>query len=187
MAAGDTTLFAIDKLTCPYTEVKWYVNDSLQISAAADSFVFVASDTGISEVRVAILDTTPMLRRDPPPLLASGSQHTWTVTVDVWAGLIADQIDTSFDMIVSRVAPTPFSASVRIAFWLFGDEAVCADIYDIKGKLVAPVLKKMLGKGHHVLTWKARDSHGNAVPPGIYFCRLQAGATVSTSKVVLVR
>jgi len=51
---------------------------------------------------------------------------------------------------------------------------VSADIYDINGRLVAPVLKKELGKGHHVLTWKARDSHGNAVPPGIYFCRMEA-------------
>jgi flagellar hook assembly protein FlgD len=39
----------------------------------------------------------------------------------------------------------------------------------------------------HQVTWDGRNSRGEQVATGVYFCRMQAGSFVQTRKMVLLK
>ncbi|MFN8176403.1 MAG: carboxypeptidase regulatory-like domain-containing protein [bacterium] len=61
-------------------------------------------------------------------------------------------------------------------------------VYDVGGRRVAVVVdQEASDPGLRRLTWAGTDGGGGAVPAGVYFVRISAGAWVGTRKVVLVR
>jgi flagellar hook assembly protein FlgD len=60
-------------------------------------------------------------------------------------------------------------------------------IHDLAGRLVrsfdlAPQVSEALS-----LDWDGKDESGRLLPTGIYVCRLEAGGSVSSAHIVLVR
>lgn len=88
---------------------------------------------------------------------------------------------------LAQNAPNPFNPSTRIAFDLPSEQAVRLSIYAPDGRLVRELLNETRRPGRHEVTWEGRDDAGRPLASGTYVSRLQAGATVATRKLSLVR
>ncbi len=55
-------------------------------------------------------------------------------------------------------------------------------VFDVSGREVARLVEDFQIAGQHSTTWDA-----SAYPTGLYFCRLQAGAKASVSKLMLLK
>jgi len=84
-------------------------------------------------------------------------------------------------------APNPFSESTRITFSLATPGEVSLLIYDVSGKKVRTLLRGPRDAAKHELSWDGRDDRGNGVGSGVYVCKLTAGGSTKTKKMVLLR
>lgn len=78
--------------------------------------------------------------------------------------------------------PNPFNPSTVIRYELGTAGLVNLTIYDLSGKKVAELVAGIREAGTHEVTF-----NGSNLPSGIYFCRLQAGATTNVQKMVLMK
>jgi hypothetical protein len=83
--------------------------------------------------------------------------------------------------------PNPFNESTEIRFHLGGAGSTTIQIYNINGQLVRVLLNEPLEAGDHRLSWNGQDEGNQAVASGIYFCRLEHGGEVLTTKMMLVK
>jgi hypothetical protein len=79
-----------------------------------------------------------------------------------------------------RVTRNPTAGSVRFACSVVGSARL--RVYDVNGRLV---WSRMLGSHVQEAVWDRIDTHGRAVPSGVYVARLESAAGHSTTKVVL--
>jgi hypothetical protein len=84
--------------------------------------------------------------------------------------------------------PNPFfSASTTkpittIEFTLSNPSAATLKVYDMLGAEVTTLMRSELPAGRHTVQWNAEG-----MPNGVYFYRLQAGGSVQTKKLVVVK
>jgi aryl-phospho-beta-D-glucosidase BglC (GH1 family) len=83
--------------------------------------------------------------------------------------------------------PNPFSKSTKISFELPGTTEVELAIFDIMGRRVRTLGKKMYDAGTHSIIWHGEDETGNPVSSGIYFFYMKANQQVFTQKVLLLK
>ncbi|UCH09911.1 MAG: T9SS type A sorting domain-containing protein [Fidelibacterota bacterium] len=83
--------------------------------------------------------------------------------------------------------PNPFNPSTRIAYSIRKSLPVTLDIYDIVGRKVCTLVNEVQHPDSYSITWDGRDDHGNLLAGGVYFYRLQAGTSVETRKMVLLK
>jgi hypothetical protein len=90
------------------------------------------------------------------------------------------------------VAPNPTRAAgggdrtVSLSFELPEAGEIELAIYDMSGRRVATPARRTFGAGAHRSTWDGRDESGTAVPPGVYFARLNHANGATTSRIVAV-
>ncbi|MCD5383574.1 T9SS type A sorting domain-containing protein, partial [candidate division WOR-3 bacterium] len=66
--------------------------------------------------------------------------------------------------------------------------ATSLSIYDLAGRLVRTLVDMPHSPGIYSVEWDGKDSEGNKVKSGIYFCRLEVGGrTVASMKMVKIR
>jgi len=86
-----------------------------------------------------------------------------------------------------RPGPNPASSRTRLEFDVPRPGAdVRIRVYDVQGRLVRTVTDSHYPPGYYSETWDLRNAAGTRVAPGIYFCRMEAGAFKETKKIVLV-
>ena len=88
--------------------------------------------------------------------------------------------------------PNPFNPETWIPFQLSKAVGVVVNIYDIKGQLVRKIELGQTPAGYYLnkdlaVHWDGRNSLAEKVSSGIYFYQFQAGKTVKTSKMVILR
>ena len=88
--------------------------------------------------------------------------------------------------------PNPFNPETWIPFQLEKETDVCVKIYDIKGQLVKVIKLENKPAGYYLnkeqaLRWNGRNNAGERVSSGIYFYQFQAGKTVKTSKMAILK
>ncbi len=84
--------------------------------------------------------------------------------------------------------PNPFGTRTSIGFDLARRDRVSLGIYDVTGRLVRSLVDGgVLESGTHQLEWNGHDDGGALVSPGLYFCRLDAGAVSETRRIVFAR
>jgi hypothetical protein len=83
--------------------------------------------------------------------------------------------------------PNPFNPLTTIKYDLPVDGRVTLRIYDIRGALVRTLVDTDLPRGSYQATWDGRDASGRGMASGSYFARLEAGGTVETVRMSLVR
>jgi hypothetical protein len=84
-------------------------------------------------------------------------------------------------------SPNPFAGSTEIRFDVPRDAAVSLRIYNIHGQVVATLVDGSVAAGRHTETWDGLDSQGRKVSAGVYFCEMQSGSFVATSKLMISR
>ena len=99
----------------------------------------------------------------------------------------SDPTDHPPGVAVVAAHPNPFNPRTRIHFKVDTPGQVHLAIYDLRGRLVAPLVAAELDPGPHTADWCGVDGCGRGVPSGVYFCRLVSGSATRTMKVVLLR
>lgn len=77
--------------------------------------------------------------------------------------------------------PNPVAETTLIRFTLPADASTTLDLLDVSGRRVERILEGRQIAGFHEVRW----SRGS-LPSGVYFLRLQAGASIETRKLVLI-
>ncbi len=80
------------------------------------------------------------------------------------------------------VTPNPLRDKAKIMFSLTKESRVSIYLYDVTGRRVKLLTDKEYGAGEHYI-----DADFSALPPGVYFVRLNAGEKSLTRKVVLMK
>ena len=78
--------------------------------------------------------------------------------------------------------PNPFNPSTVIRYQLPVNSEVSLKVFDVLGREVANLIDGRMEAGYHQLTFNARD-----LASGMYIYRLQAGSTVITRKLSLIK
>ncbi len=78
--------------------------------------------------------------------------------------------------------PNPFNATTTLSFVLPQRSAVKLTIFDLTGRQVQTATERVMESGTHTISFDAAS-----LPSGLYFARLEAGATQLTQKLMLLR
>lgn len=88
-------------------------------------------------------------------------------------------------LLMSSAQPNPTLGESQVLLRLPSPQSVQLAVFDAAGRRVRQLTAGRLPAGDHTLRWDGRDADGQAVAPGIYFYRLQAGDQGLERKVVI--
>ena len=83
--------------------------------------------------------------------------------------------------VLEQVWPNPFSASTTISFSLAKPQFVRITIFDLSGKIVAPVTDALFGEGYYEVPWSPA-----AQMTGMYLLRMETNSYQKTVKVAII-
>ncbi|MCE5250493.1 Omp28-related outer membrane protein [bacterium] len=92
------------------------------------------------------------------------------------------EIDERIAFQIHPAFPNPFNTTTMIPFTLTQDKHIVLTVYNIVGEKVTTLTDRIWPPGKHSIIW---DAHGFS--SGIYFYRLQAGASIGTGKMLLIK
>jgi beta-glucuronidase len=78
--------------------------------------------------------------------------------------------------------PNPFNPTTKIQFTTVNSQLTIVNVYDLLGREVAVLVNEIMPAGKYTVTFNA-----SALPSGVYFCRLTAGAFHDARKMMLLR
>ena len=93
-----------------------------------------------------------------------------------------DFSDLPADFNLQQNYPNPFNPATQIRFELPGSVEVRLEVYNLMGQRVATLVNGTMSAGTHAATFD-----GTSLASGVYLYRLQAGTTVLTRKMMLVK
>ncbi len=83
--------------------------------------------------------------------------------------------------------PNPFNPSTTFRFSLAHEGEAELTVIDARGYMIRELVSGVYPAGDHEIQWDGRDSHGRAVPSGIYFYRLRAAGLQYTRAATLIK
>ena len=90
----------------------------------------------------------------------------------------------------TRAFPNPFGTATTIGFAippsLAGQEAVVS-IYDARGSIITELLREELPSNSYLVRWDGTMTDGQEASDGVYFYRVQVGATQASGAIELIR
>ncbi|MCF7903195.1 MAG: T9SS type A sorting domain-containing protein, partial [Candidatus Marinimicrobia bacterium] len=88
---------------------------------------------------------------------------------------------------VGNPYPNPFNPNTTIRYTIPNNSPVTVTIYDQLGRQVNTLINENQAIGAHQIQWNGTDQSGRQLASGIYFCRIQAGRSAQSVKLVLLR
>jgi hypothetical protein len=83
--------------------------------------------------------------------------------------------------------PNPFNPVTIIRYELAEASHVSIRIFDASGARVRDLFHGFRLPGVYEIGWDAKNESGHSVATGIYFCRFEAGQTIETRKMLLIK
>ena len=83
--------------------------------------------------------------------------------------------------------PNPFNSTTHFKFTLPNAEKVKLVIYDVTGREVIRLLDEVKMTGTYDVRWNGKNSAGQTIASGLYFCRLQTSSGAITKKMTLLK
>jgi hypothetical protein len=83
--------------------------------------------------------------------------------------------------------PNPFNPTTSIRYQIATESAVSLRIYNSLGEEVATLVNGQHKPGFYEVQWDGRNSMGNSVSSGMYYCVLRSGSYVAVSKMLLLK
>ncbi|MBN2287880.1 MAG: T9SS type A sorting domain-containing protein [Candidatus Glassbacteria bacterium] len=87
--------------------------------------------------------------------------------------------------------PNPFNPQTSIGFTIAASTVnttpVCLQIFDLRGRKVATLVKRSLAAGRYGVAWNGLDDHGRPQGSGVYLYRLSLPETTLTRKMILLK
>jgi hypothetical protein len=116
-----------------------------------------------------------------------GGEGTGDPLNDVWSmgmtGIAREESLVQADGIA--VFPNPSAGPVEVSFALPAEAEVRVDIFDTAGRTVCSLSHEVMCSGSHTVVWDGRDCSGSRPGAGVYFVRIQAGASTMSRMVTL--
>ncbi|MFH1220394.1 MAG: C1 family peptidase [Candidatus Eisenbacteria bacterium] len=103
------------------------------------------------------------------------------------AGVLREDVKGRGRITFLEISPSPFKYVANIRFGLDGPSALLVRIYDTSGRMVTELGRPEVKGGEHTVSWDGRDARGEPMASGFYFCRIEAGGTTQTRKIILAR
>lgn len=83
--------------------------------------------------------------------------------------------------------PNPFNPKTTLRFQLERDSRVKLSIYDSSGRVIRNIWANPLPSGEHQMEWDGRDNLGRSLSTGLYILRLEAGGSIHSQKLMLLK
>ncbi len=85
--------------------------------------------------------------------------------------------------------PNPFNMETVIPYVIpeNGPVHVRLDIYDLQGRIIAKLVRGTRNPGRHTVNWNGRNLNNEIVGSGVYLCKLRAGGTEQTIKLMIIK
>jgi hypothetical protein len=83
--------------------------------------------------------------------------------------------------------PNPFNPFTSIEYYLPRETWVKIEIFNVLGEKVRTLVDEKVKAGSHSVKWDGTDEERLSVSTGIYFCRLRAGDSEQTGKMILLK
>lgn len=120
------------------------------------------------------------------------------ITPEIAAWLISEiedgvtAIGDGAPVVLSRLrleqnVPNPFNPDTRIGLVLDRPGRIRLTIHDARGGLISTLIDGEMPRGRRDVWWNGRNSKGQPVSSGVYFCRLVSEGRVLTRKMTLLR
>ncbi|MBN1352356.1 T9SS type A sorting domain-containing protein [candidate division KSB1 bacterium] len=113
------------------------------------------------------------------------SDATFTITNNSAVMVESGRLPTAF--YVHQSYPNPFNPSTEIEFGLKTGSHVLLQIFNVYGQEIETLIDGYQNAGSYRIQWNATDDNGVALPSGIYFYRIRAGADVKSHRMILMR
>ena len=115
--------------------------------------------------------------------LAAGASESWTMNSMLGVGPGGEEHGAA----LGPPAPNPGRGGLRIPFMLPRESRATLTVFDVRGRRVRTVAQGTFGRGEHWAVWDGRYADGGLAHAGVYFYRLQFGATALSQRGFLVR
>ncbi|MCB0261272.1 MAG: T9SS type A sorting domain-containing protein, partial [Calditrichaeota bacterium] len=83
--------------------------------------------------------------------------------------------------------PNPFNPTTVISYQLSVVSEINLSIFDVSGRQVRELVDARQSAGAYEVQWDGRNTRGEAVTSGIYFCTLTDGSQRQTRRMILMR
>jgi hypothetical protein len=110
-----------------------------------------------------------------------GFQTTWQTGIS-----IVDLAARVPDVILEHVRPNPMRGSATVTYALPQAAAVDLTVVDVQGRRLATIIHGNQPAGRHIVSWDGEQNGGAALPAGVYFVQLRAGAQMRTERLTLL-
>jgi hypothetical protein len=117
--------------------------------------------------------------------LRDGTSHVYAMEVGEPATAAGGDAPAAFSLGVNR--PNPFGDGTFFDLELSSEASVEVDVFDVAGRRVNGRRYAPMTAGTHSLHVTALDGEGRPLPSGVYFCRVRAGGSTLTRKMVIAR
>ena len=193
-------------LTLPFIELNELKKQALVDGwIDSDSAATIAEQNGgvIFRLMNAPVNVTAELGRDllpSDPSLAVWTFHymaendTLNVYIDAYSGekmytniAMFNDLYRPADYMLEQNYPNPFNPETEIRYALPEAGNVNLRIYNLLGQVVAQLVDAYQPVGRYRVRWNGRDAKEQAVPSGIYLCRLESGKFRAVIKMTLLR
>ncbi|MFH1843123.1 MAG: T9SS type A sorting domain-containing protein, partial [bacterium] len=113
---------------------------------------------------------------------------TKSVTVMVDATPVSgDDSDVPLGAWLGANVPNPFNPSTSLTLFLPSAGPMRLAVYDLQGRLVAPLADGQWSAGYHEFRWDGIGLDGQQAPSGVYFVNLQADGVHQSRKIILAK
>jgi hypothetical protein len=124
--------------------------------------------------------------------VAAGANYRYTLVavLDDGTEQVSRTVEASIPSAVTELHqnhPNPFNPATTISFTLANREPVKLAVYTPEGKLVTTLVHDVLDAGLKQVQWDGKDARGIPARSGIYLYRLEAGKTVQSRKMLLMK
>jgi C1A family cysteine protease len=116
-----------------------------------------------------------------------GTVYQFTVPVELELTTTGTDTPPIERVYLAQNFPNPFNPATTIAYELPDKCPVRLSVYDVAGRLVRVLVDGNIPAGRHETAWDGTDRAGRTAASGIYFYRIDAGGTVITKKMALLR
>jgi hypothetical protein len=90
-------------------------------------------------------------------------------------------------VVLDQNEPNPFHRFTQIRYALTEPGPVRLEIFDAAGRVVRTLVDATQQEGVYTVSWDGRDNPGERVEPGVYFYRVQTGASSDSRKMIVLR
>ena len=110
-----------------------------------------------------------------------------TVEVIAWEGAEEISGPVLAGNRLRKIYPNPFNPSTTIEYSVETPARVSLSVFNVEGRLVKRLVSEHQRSGVYRVNWNGKDSRGNPVSSGIYFCRISIGSYDTSRKMILMR